>query len=51
MQLVGNPYVTFARHLDLTPGRDYVADDLADVPRVLARIRDSWWGGAVLRSR
>ncbi|KXZ56995.1 hypothetical protein GPECTOR_1g9 [Gonium pectorale] len=42
VQLVGNPYVAFSPNLDLTPGRDYVADDLADVPRVLARIRDSW---------
>ncbi|GIL76244.1 hypothetical protein Vretifemale_5725 [Volvox reticuliferus] len=42
VQLVNNPYVTFSPSLDLTPGRDYVADDLKDVPRVLSLLRDTW---------
>ncbi|GLI64923.1 hypothetical protein VaNZ11_008318 [Volvox africanus] len=42
VQLVNNPYVTFSPSMDLTPGRDYVADDLKDVPRVLSLVRDTW---------
>ncbi|KAG2426569.1 hypothetical protein HXX76_012887 [Chlamydomonas incerta] len=47
VQLVGNPYITFSR-MDLTPGRDYVADDLSDIPHTLSRIRDSWTDPASL---
>ena len=48
--LADNPYISF-QPIDLTPGRDAVAADLADVPRLLHAIADDWAAPASLNRR
>jgi hypothetical protein len=39
--LAGNPYVSFS-NINLTPGHDSVAADIADIPRLLHTIAHDW---------